>query len=403
MTTSLAAFVALPADQPFVMLLLFLGACAGHAVLMVSGLNCVYGCALPHKLLSIMRKLDFLVVLAGPLMFWLVFGLRFDLAPATQPVILGSFASAYVVVCWFLGFGVFPLVTILRLLRRTPAAVLKTTTQMVNVAAELGYKPVGRSKHSRLARLPWNQLFQVDFVEKTLKLPRLPAAWEGLRILHLTDLHLCGCPDRAFYGYVMDRCRAWEPDIVAVTGDVVDSAWHHRWVVPVLGRLRWRIGAFAILGNHDSWREVALIRRRLRRVGVDVIGNGWRQLEVRGEPLVVVGQEGPWFTPPPDLSGCPEGPFRLCLSHTPDNIKWARRNHMDLVLAGHVHGGQIRFPIIGSVLVPSRYSRKYDCGTFDEPPTLMYVSRGLAGQHPLRYNCPPEVTLLVLSGGGTSS
>jgi predicted MPP superfamily phosphohydrolase len=72
---------------------------------------------------------------------------------------------------------------------------------------------------------------------------------------------------------------------------------------------------------------------------------------------------------------------------------------MDLMLAGHVHGGQIRFPIVGSVLVPSRYSRKYDCGTFDEPPTLMHVSRGLAGQHPLRYNCRPEVNLLVLRKG----
>jgi predicted MPP superfamily phosphohydrolase len=86
----------------------------------------------------------------------------------------------------------------------------------------------------------------------------------------------------------------------------------------------------------------------------------------------------------------------LCLSHTPDNIPWARRADVDVMLSGHVHGGQIRFPVFGSMLVPSRYGRRYDCGSFDLPPTLLHVSRGLSGEHQLRYNCRPEVTLLRL-------
>jgi predicted MPP superfamily phosphohydrolase len=381
-----------------VTLSLFLGACLGHAVLMICALNCLYGTALPHKLLSVTRKLDGLVVLAGPVVFWFAFGLHLEGgadAAAHHPLIY-----AYFLVCWVLGLGVFPLLTVWRLRRRTPAALLKNDTQTVDVAKELGYKPAGTGKYRRLACLPGNQVFQVDFTERTLRLPRLPAAWDGLKVLHLSDLHLCGTPDRAFYAHVMDRCRAWDPDLVALTGDVVDSATHHRWIIPVLGRLRWRVAALAILGNHDSWRDVAVIRRRLRRVGMCVLGNGWEKIEVRGEPLVVIGHEGPWIGPPPDLRQCPPDVFRLCLSHTPDNIKWARRHGIDLVLAGHVHGGQIRFPLVGSVFVPSRYSRKYDCGTFDEPPTLMHVSRGLAGQHPLRFNCRPEVTLLVLRAGG---
>ena len=66
---------------------------------------------------------------------------------------------------------------------------------------------------------------------------------------------------------------------------------------------------------------------------------------------------------------------------------------IDLMLSGHVHGGQIRFPVIGSVLVPSVYGRHYDCGTFDEKPTLaLHVGRGLAGDYPVRYGCLPEVT-----------
>jgi uncharacterized protein len=130
-----------------------------------------------------------------------------------------------------------------------------------------------------------------------------------------------------------------------------------------------------------------------------VLENTWEQVEVRGLPLVIIGNEQPWFAPAPDLAACPQGPFRLCLSHTPDNLPWGRQHGVDLMLAGHNHGGQIRFPVIGSVLIPSRYSRKYDCGTFHEPPTVLHVSRGLGGEHALRYFCRPEVTLLVLRAG----
>jgi predicted MPP superfamily phosphohydrolase len=120
-------------------------------------------------------------------------------------------------------------------------------------------------------------------------------------------------------------------------------------------------------------------------------------LDVRGQPLLVIGNETPWIKPEPDAALWPQGTFRLCLSHTPDNIVWARRHKIDLMLCGHVHGGQIRLPLIGSIFCPSRYSRRYDCGTFFRAPTLMHVSRGLAGQHPLRYRCRPEVTRIVLT------
>ena len=92
----------------------------------------------------------------------------------------------------------------------------------------------------------------------------------------------------------------------------------------MLGRLRWNVGAFAILGNHDAWQRRELDSPAVAPRGMNVLGNSWQQLDVRGHPMIVIGHEGPWFTPPPDLGNCPEGPFRLCLSHTPDNIAWAR-------------------------------------------------------------------------------
>ena len=98
----------------------------------------------------------------------------------------------------------------------------------------------------------------------------------------------------------------------------------------------------------------------------------------------------------PDFSGAPEDAFRLLLSHTPDHIHWARSQGIDLMLSGHNHGGQIVLPVVGPVYSPSRYGCKYSAGVFWEDPTLLYVSRGVSGRHPLRYNCLPEMTKLVL-------
>jgi predicted MPP superfamily phosphohydrolase len=393
---SLAAFLeSLSLSMPWWLLLL--GACIGHGYLMIVGLNVLYAWPLPHRLLKYTRKIDLLIIAAGPVLFLYAMDFVGTQRLSWERGELRSFLAPYVVCCWAIGFFVAPMAEICYLLRRKARQVVNERREIVDVAQKLGHAPAGNAKHAHLCRLPGNRVFRVEFVDMTLALPQLPAAWDGLTILHLTDLHFCGTPDRSFFHVVVERClQAGAPDLIALTGDVVDSDWHHRWIVPVLGRLRCNIAAFAILGNHDAWRDVSVIRRRLRRIGMRVLGNGCEVLNVRGTPMAVIGHEGPWFVPPPDLNRCPPDAFRLCLSHTPDNISWARRHRIDLVLAGHVHGGQIRLPVLGSVFVPSRYSRQYDCGTFYRSPTVMHVGRGLAGQHPLRFFCNPEVTRITL-------
>jgi predicted MPP superfamily phosphohydrolase len=377
------------------MLLLFAGACLGHLVLMIASHNWWYGLPLPRWAGDVIHLTHGLSIVAFPVAMVWAFG--WDLAglplPATE-FTAAHLVTLYVLLCVLVGFVGLPLNTLARLVRRDPTT--EKTSRVVDVVKHLGYRPVGTSKERLLTSLPYNEVFQVEFVERTICLPRLPAAWDGLTLLHLSDLHLKGTPDREFFRFVMDRCAAWQPDLVAVTGDIADSMHHMRWIVPILGRLRWRVAGLAILGNHDHWYDPPYIRRRLRRLGMHVLDNTWRQIDVRGQPLVVIGHEGPWLRPRPDLSDCPREPFRLCLSHTPDNIRWARRQGVDLMLSGHVHGGQIRFPLFGSVLVPSHHGRRYDCGVFNEPPTLLHVSRGLSGDHPLRYLCRPEVTRLTL-------
>ena len=90
---------------------------------------------------------------------------------------------------------------------------------------------------------------------------------------------------------------------------------------------------------------------------------------------------------------------RILLSHSPDQIQWARARDFDLMLAGHTHGGQIQLPVIGPLIGQSRYGVRYCCGVFHVPPTLLHVSRGLSGVQNLRINCRPELTKLVLKCG----
>jgi predicted MPP superfamily phosphohydrolase len=99
----------------------------------------------------------------------------------------------------------------------------------------------------------------------------------------------------------------------------------------------------------------------------------------------------------------PPADFRLLLSHSPDRFYRAVRWGIDLMLSGHNHGGQIRLPLVGAVFMPSVYSRRFDRGFFRRGRTLMYASDGIAGMHPVRYGCPPEITRFVLRTAPASS
>jgi uncharacterized protein len=372
------------------------GVWLGHTVIMVFTMNWVYGCPFPKWVMSPIRKIYALLIVAGCIyVTWQIALLDFDWSRLASES--PAWLWVYSALAWLTAFVLYPLTTIRNLRVRRPAVLVSNHTQIVDMTQALGFKPVGHGKRRALAQLPYNQVFEVEFSERTLRLERLPDVWDGLRILHISDLHFCGTPDSVFFREVVERCNAWKADIVAVTGDFVDTKNHHRWIAPIIGRLRYTIAGYAILGNHDAWQDQQMIRRRLSRIGMRVLGNRWERLDVRGQPMTVIGHEGPWFHPTPDLSGCPAGDFRLCLSHTPDNLPWAKRHGIDLVLAGHVHGGQIRLPVFGSIFVPSKFSRRYDQGTFHEGQTVMHVSRGLAGEFPLRINCRPEATLVVLS------
>ena len=375
---------------------LFLFAAVGHGYLLMLSLNLAYSQPYHRKLLKAMRQAWGLLLVAGPLLFAVLFG--FDLVALGHEALDGGWLlvpAAYASLCVLAGIA-FLFVTLIRLPHRQPAVVLDERTETIDVAKELGHRPVGDGKYRRIAGYGFNDLFQVEFTTLTLSVPGLPPAWDGLTILHLSDLHFYGTPGREFFDFVIRRCVAdGTPDLLVLSGDIIDGPQYLDWIEPVLGPLKWNVAAFAILGNHDWWHDADAVRTRLAGLGMRVLGNWWEAIDVRGEWLVAIGHEGPWFRPAPDLAGCPDG-FRLLVSHTPDNIRWARRHDCRLMLSGHNHGGQIRLPVVGSMFVPSMYSRRYDMGTFHEPPTVLHVNRGLAGKEAIRIRAYPQVSRIVL-------
>ena len=120
--------------------------------------------------------------------------------------------------------------------------------------------------------------------------------------------------------------------------------------------------------------------------------------------MILAGNERPWVKNVGNLSDAPRRradhlPLRLLFLHTPDQFHWARAHDADLVLAGHTHGGQICFPLLGAVACPSLHGTRYAGGVFRRGNSVMHVTRGLSGRTPLRWLCPPEIALLELEAG----
>jgi predicted MPP superfamily phosphohydrolase len=339
-------------------------------------------------------------IFLGPLLYYWLFQQINPLksVPKTTPLAIAH--ALYIGVSFGAACIVLPIVTVARLLRRLPKRVIKHETEVLDIEAKLGYKPVGNGKYRKFAQLPGNNHFNVDITTLTISFDNIPAEWDGLTTLHLTDMHFYGTPGLDYFEAILAKCEEFgQPDLLLITGDIIDTNDHIAWMEPVLGRIKPKEGAFSILGNHDWWQDSEAVRAKLRELNITSLGNGWEIAKVKGKPMTIIGHEGPWFRPGPELFAAPTGHFRLLLSHTPDYIEWASRNKVDLMLSGHNHGGQIRLPIFGSIFVPSRHGRRYDTGTFERKGTILHVNRGMSSKEPIRFRCNPQVTRIVFRKG----
>lgn len=224
----------------------------------------------------------------------------------------------------------------------------------------------------------------------------------GVRLAFLTDLHLGPYMGRRQLEEWVEATAALAPDLVLFGGDLVDQMYGGdlREVVELLPQLRSPLGVYAVLGNHDrtKYRRLDLLKEALDAAGVKLLINEGALIR---DDLYLAGLDD-WRTGHPDaeraLAAAPVGgdpAARVLVSHNPDAIPHLP-NGIDLLLAGHTHGGQVRLPLIGPLVTSSEYGRRFAEGWVDAPMPA-FVSRGLGvSMLPFRLLCPPELVLLEL-------
>ena len=230
-------------------------------------------------------------------------------------------------------------------------------------------------------------------------LRRLPRALDGFRIVQLSDLHLGPLTSGDQLQRAIEVANNLNPDIIALTGDYISH--ERQYAAPcaeIVGRLRAPCGVFAVLGNHDHWTDAALITDLFRAEGITVLVNEGMRFEKDGASFWLAGVDDTMVgleDLPLALAGAQQDEMKLLLAHNPIILRRAARAGVDLVLSGHTHGGQVA--IRSERSVSGRPRRRMLRGLGKQGETQIYVTRGLGTVIlPIRYGCPPEVTLLEL-------
>jgi len=245
-----------------------------------------------------------------------------------------------------------------------------------------------------------NDVYDIEVTHHEIIIDDLPAAFDGYRIAFLTDTHIAGFMRRVFYEEAIAQAHKFDPDAIILGGDLV--TWNHDipLMVELLGGLHAPDGIFAVLGNHDIWAGGDQIVEELSARGVRYLTNRCVML-ARGAETLPLGGIDEMYRGHADVDRAFASVHAPCIavSHHPDIIDLLDGRRIDLLLCGHTHGGQIRFPFFGAVVVPSVHEAEYASGFHRIRGVLMYVSRGVGGIPPLRILCRPEVATFVLRRG----
>lgn len=238
----------------------------------------------------------------------------------------------------------------------------------------------------------------IRVVENRVKLPHLPRAFDGYRILQIADLHTDLDPDLP--GTVIAKLEGLTYDLCVNTGDYRNRTVEcHKASMRETRRIYEHVKgpAAGVLGNHDFIEKVP----DLEAMGIRLLLNESMAIEKDGEQLWLVGVDDPDFYDTHDfaraLEGVPADACKVLLSHSPETYKEAAALGFDLQLSGHTHGGQICLPGGWPPITHTHAPRKYCRGAWQFENLIGYTSRGTGGGCvPLRFNCPPEMTVHVL-------
>ena len=263
-----------------------------------------------------------------------------------------------------------------------------------------------------LAAALWG--FWLEPSSLTVREVDLPLAWpraQPLRVAVLSDLHV-GSP---YYGIsrlpeVVERTNATHPDLICILGDVLTLGvigGHYVPPAPIasqLRHLRARYGVYAVLGNHDRLADGLGLEGALEGAGIRVLEDTAVLVRTADGPLWLAGVSDLW-TGPHDVARALE-PVQdsttplIVMTHNPDLFPELPPRVL-LTLAGHTHGGQVRLPLIGALIVPSRYGQRYVAGHVIERGHDLFVTTGLGTSDlPVRFGVPPRIEVITVRQAG---
>ena len=263
--------------------------------------------------------------------------------------------------------------------------------------------------------------YRYRLVRRTIALPGAPNGAQGVTLLHISDLHLRRDEKKKLK--FLESLAAHPVDFVFATGDLIEDDGGQEDCIAVLRRLRGRYGTFAVLGSHDynkhRLRDVlrhmliagdrsAVLKNSsarlvdgLRAAGVRVLINENMLVEANGDRFRIVGLDDPYLKRhniKAAVDGTGAGEFKIMLVHTPEVVDEAAEAGMDLVLAGHTHGGQVRLPGIGALVTHCALPARHAAGVFTRGRTTFHINHGIGvGKFTgIRFCCRPEATLLTI-------
>lgn len=249
----------------------------------------------------------------------------------------------------------------------------------------------------------------------TVSSDRLPEAFDSYRIAHVSDLH------NAEMGNgnekLLDMLRDAEPDIIAITGDLIDSRNTDVEIALHFIKEAMEIApCYYVTGNHEARvSEYDVLKAGMKAAGVIVLEDVRTEISLEGETITLIGVNDPSFQTD-YLFGDAEtvmktkltelhtdsDRYTILLSHRPELFATYAEHDVDLILSGHAHGGQFRLPFVGGLVAPNQgLFPKYDAGLYTDKNTNMIVSRGIGNSLlPFRFNNRPEVILVELKCNG---
>jgi uncharacterized protein len=242
--------------------------------------------------------------------------------------------------------------------------------------------------------------------EQPIQVDNWPHELEGLRIAVLSDIHVDDWfIDDKKLRTIVERTNQLQPELIVILGDYMASNGNvTRRVEPerfgaILKDLHAPLGVYSVLGNHDWWYSGVQVRRGLEKNGIQVLENEVIHFDARGTQLWLVGLADLWTRKQAvadTIEMVPEGKPFIALTHNPDIFPDVPQR-VPLLIAGHTHGGQVRLPLIGSVVESSDFGERYVKGHVIENNHHLFVTTGIGTSIvPVRFGVPPEIVVLTI-------